>query len=93
MPENEDPRRHAAIERLTAKRDFKANLVSFVVINAFLIFIWAVTGAGFFWPIWVIGGWGIGLAFHAWTVFGQKPITEDDVEREMRRDPGPPPAV
>ena len=47
--------------------------------------IWAATGAGYFWPIWVILGWGIGIVFHAWTVFGQKPITEDDVQREMQR--------
>ena len=47
--------------------------------------IWAASGAGYFWPIWVILGWGIGIVFHAWTVFGQKPITEDDVQREMQR--------
>jgi uncharacterized membrane protein YecN with MAPEG domain len=83
---NDDPRRNAAIERLKAKRDFRANVFSFIVINALLILIWAVTGAGYFWPIWVIGGWGIGLIFHAWTVFGQKPITESDVQREMQRN-------
>jgi hypothetical protein len=90
---DEDPRRQAAIERLKAKRDFKTNVFSYIAINAMLIGIWAATGAGYFWPIWVIGGWGIGLIFHAWTVFGQKPITEEDVEREMQRDPGSEPPV
>jgi len=90
---NDDPRRSAAIERLKAKRDFRVNVFSYVVINAMLILIWAVTGAGYFWPIWVIGGWGIGLIFHAWTVFGQKPITESDVQREMDRDTNPDPPV
>ena len=26
-----------------------------------LIVIWATTGAGYFWPIWPILGWGVGL--------------------------------
>ena len=26
-----------------------------------LIVIWAATGAGYFWPIWPLLGWGIGL--------------------------------
>jgi hypothetical protein len=90
---DDDARRSAAIDRLKAKRDFKADLFSYIVINALLIVIWAATGAGYFWPIWVIIGWGIGLIFHAWTVFGQKPITEADVQREMQRDEGTDPPV
>ena len=43
------------------------------------------TGAGYFWPGWVLGGWGIGLLFHAWATFGQKPIHEDEIRREMDR--------
>jgi hypothetical protein len=89
---SDDPRRAAAIERLKAKRDFTMNVVSYVVVNLALIVIWALSDSDSFWPIWVIGGWGIGLLFHAWTVFGQKPITESDVEREMRRNGGDPPA-
>ena len=34
---------------------------AYVVINAFLIGVWAVTGAGYFWPGWVLAGWGVGL--------------------------------
>ena len=34
---------------------------SFVVVNLMLIVIWAVTGAGYFWPIWPLLGWGLGL--------------------------------
>jgi 2TM domain len=55
------------------------NVVSYVVVNLALIVIWALTDADSFSPIRVIGGWGIGLLFHAWTVFGQQPITEADV--------------
>ena len=83
--DNIDERRTAAIERLKNRRAFGQHLVSYVVVNAFLVLIWAVTGAGYFWPIWVLGGWGIGLVLHAWTAFVEKPITEQDVEREIER--------
>jgi hypothetical protein len=29
-----------------------------------LIAVWAITGMGYFWPIWVILGWGMGIASH-----------------------------
>ena len=39
----------------------------------------------YFWPIWVIGGWGVGLALHAWDTFLRKPVTEADVDAELTR--------
>ena len=80
--------RAAAILRLSARRDFAMHLVSYIVVNAALVMIWFVTGHGYFWPGWVIGGWGIGVALHAWEVYGRRPITEDDIAREMHRHPG-----
>jgi hypothetical protein len=77
--------RKAAIERRKVKRGFGQDVFSYIVVNAFLIGIWAMTGAGYFWPAWVLAGWGIGVVMHAWAAFGQKPITEDDIEREMKR--------
>jgi hypothetical protein len=85
---DEDTNRKAAIARLKKRREFGQNLVSYVIINAFLIGVWAITGAGYFWPAWVLAGWGIGLALHAWTIFFQKPITEADIDREMHRGGG-----
>src|SRR3954471_3730283 len=37
----------------------------FLVVNLMLIAIWAAAGGGYFWPIWPILGWGIGLGSHA----------------------------
>ena len=51
--------------------------------------VWAVTGAGYFRPIWVIGGWGVGLALHAWDTFLRKPVTEADVDAELTRQQRP----
>jgi 2TM domain-containing protein len=40
--------RDRAIARLKQRRDFGAHLFVYLVVNAFLIGIWAFTGTGFF---------------------------------------------
>jgi hypothetical protein len=47
----------------------------------------AVTGAGFFWPVFLILGWGIGLVFHVWDVYRGEP-SEDQIRREITRMQG-----
>ena len=53
-----------------ARQAFYRVLFAYVVINLFLIGIWAFSGRGAFWPIWVLLGWGLGMAFYAFWVFG-----------------------
>jgi hypothetical protein len=81
----DDPLREQAITRLKKKRDFATHVVVYVLVNAFLVAIWAFTGADFFWPIFPILGWGIGLGANAWDVYGRRPISEGDIEQEMSR--------
>jgi hypothetical protein len=81
----EAPERQQARERVQTRRDFGSHLMAYVVVNAFLVLVWAVTGAGYFWPIWVIGGWGVGLVLHAWDVFFRRPISDADIDAELRR--------
>ena len=85
---NGEDGRAAAMQRLKDKRDFRNHVAAYVLVNALLVVIWALSGAGYFWPIWSIAGWGIGLAFNAWAVYFERPITEDDIRREMQRDRG-----
>ena len=77
--------REAARRRLQARRDFGSHLVSYVVVNAFLIGVWAVTGAGYFWPVWIMACWGMGLVLHVWDVFWRRPLTEADIDAELER--------
>ena len=77
--------REDAVRRVKARRDFRTHVATYVVVNALLVVIWAVTGAGYFWPIWPIAGWGVGLALNAWVVYFERPITEDEIRREMER--------
>ena len=84
-PDSEQELRKLAVSRLKKKRDFSTHVVIYIIVNAMLVGIWAVTGAGFFWPIFPILGWGIGVGANAWDVYGRKPITEDEVARETER--------
>jgi hypothetical protein len=75
--------RDRAIARLKKKSDLRAHLFAYVLVNAMLVGIWAVTGAAFFWPIFPILGWGIGVAFNIWDVYRVEAPTEDDIRHEM----------
>jgi 2TM domain len=77
--------RERARKRLQDRRDFGSHVVAYFVINAFLIGVWAVTGAGYFWPAWVLAGWGVGLVLHGRETFVRRPITEEDIDSELRR--------
>jgi uncharacterized ion transporter superfamily protein YfcC len=83
--DDRDERRQAAVERITKRREFASHLVSYLVVNTMLVVIWAISGAGYFWPVWPILGWGAGLVIHAWITYGQRPITEEDIRNETDR--------
>jgi 2TM domain len=61
MTEQND-KRAAAIKRLRAKRGFKIHAAIYLVVNALIVVVWASSGAGYFWPIWAMLGWGIGFS-------------------------------
>ncbi len=84
MVQTDEELREQALKQLKKKREFLANVFAYVIVNAFLVGIWAVTGAGYFWPIFPILGWGLGLFFHARDVY-QRPPTEEQIRREMDR--------
>jgi hypothetical protein len=82
---DDSDRREAALARVKAKRDFRNHVAVYVVVNAMLVVIWALSGQGYFWPVWPILGWGVGLVLHGWTVFYEKPISEEEIRREMEK--------
>jgi hypothetical protein len=49
-------------------RRFYTDALIYAVVNIGLILIWVISGGGYFWPIWVIIGWGIGLGIHAFSL-------------------------
>ncbi len=67
-----EPERPAAPARSSGRgnRALREHVRTYLLVNALLIAIWALTGADYFWPIWPMLGWGFGLASHALAVRG-----------------------
>lgn len=83
--ETEQPQRALARKELEARRKFRADLFAYVVVNLFLVGAWAVTGAGYFWPGWVLAGWGVLLVLNGWDAFYRHDVTEEDIQRELHK--------
>ena len=81
--------RRVAVTRLRKKRDLQAHLLAYILVNLLINGIWMVTGAGFYWPMFPLLGWGIGIAFHVWDVYAPETPSEDRIRREMQRLTGP----
>jgi hypothetical protein len=90
--------REAAIVRLKRKRKFVEDAVAYVTVNGVLWLIWALTDrstdGSMPWPAWVSVIWGFLLAIDAWRAFGRwpaslhRPISEADIESEIRKSSG-----
>lgn len=91
LPQDENALRRIAVSRLKKRRDFKAHLLVYVLVNGVIWATWLVigltSGGGNWWPwpIFPTLGWGIGLALNAWDVYFRRPITGAEVDNEMRR--------
>jgi hypothetical protein len=66
------------------RRDLQAGCVAYVVVNAFLVGVWAMTGRGHFWPAWIMAAWGMGMLLRFWD-YKRGPVTEADIDNELRR--------
>ena len=87
---HEQAARDRAVTQLKKRRDFYGHLLVYVLVNTFLVVIWAVVDAhGFFWPVFPIVGWGIGVVMNAWDVYWRPRITEQDIQHEMEREDKP----
>jgi hypothetical protein len=77
-----------ARKRVEEKKGFYTHLASYIVVNAMLVIIWALTGHGYPWFIWPLAGWGIGLVFHFLGVFAFNKGTaweSKEIEKEVER--------
>ncbi len=82
----EEDLRKQAIASLKKKQNFRNSLIAYVLVNAPPDRIWALSDSDSFWPIWVIGGWGIGLAFQAYDAYGRRStVSESQISEEMNR--------
>jgi signal transduction histidine kinase len=57
--------RAAAIRKLVERRRFRHFAGAMVILNIFIVGIWAASGSTYFWPAWVILGTGLAVALKA----------------------------
>jgi len=55
-------------KRVHNLRKFYADLSAYGLIGGFSFFLWALLGGGYFWPIWIIIGWGMLLIVQAYSL-------------------------
>ena len=81
--------REYARKRIKNQQDFKGFIAVWVFVSALLIGIWFwASPETFFWPIFGIGGMGIGAYFQWMEAYGpglKKVITEADIDAELER--------
>jgi hypothetical protein len=68
---------------------FKWSLASYMFVNAFLVAIWYFSsedGDHYFWPIWPMLGWGLGIAFQYFSAYhGDKVFTTEEEYEKLKR--------
>lgn len=85
LPEGSSDLRQQAIKHLKKRRDFRGHLLVYALVNTFLVVIWAMTSPdSFFWPVFLIVGWGIGVVMNAWDVYSAEDFREDQIDREIQ---------
>jgi hypothetical protein len=78
--------RERAIKRLKKRRDFVGHLLVYVMVNGIVVTIWAMTNLhGFFWPIFPILIWGVGVVMNGWDVYRGDTFSEDQIQREIEQ--------
>ena len=87
--------RDQAVKSLKRKRRFVQSVIVYVTVNGVLWLIWLLTDRskdGYIpWPAWISAVWGFFLLLEGWKAYGpwprslRRPITESDIEREMKR--------
>lgn len=89
VPDTPDLLRAEALRRLKKRRDFKTHLLTYALVNAVVWVLWLVIAINSHswwpWPIFMTLFWGIGLALNAWDVYVRRPVSEDEVRREIER--------
>ena len=85
----EDELRKRARKKISARRELTQHLLTYGLVNLFLWMIYLSTSPGFPWPLFVTGGWGIGIVSHMADYYfkhGQgAERREADIEREVIR--------
>jgi hypothetical protein len=64
IPPQQPSLQEMAEKRVKSRIELLEHIGIYIVINGFLVVVWALSGAGYPWFLWVMAAWGLGLAFH-----------------------------
>ncbi len=67
----------------------RTTLATWAIFSVFFVILWVTTGARFFWPMWPILGWGLGVALSGVRAHTQ---VESSPPEQHQQLPGPPSA-
>ena len=60
----ETPVRESEKKRFFVGPGLRAHIGVFLIVNVFLVVVWVLSGVSYPWFLWVLAGWGVGLACH-----------------------------
>ena len=78
--------RRLAIRRADMKLAFRSHLFAYVLVNAGLVGINLITSPHYWWFVWPMMGWGLGLLAHGVTVYMDGESMRDRmIEQELEK--------
>jgi hypothetical protein len=84
---SDDTRRDDMLWQMAKKRvGFKWSIASYFFVNSFLVAVWFFSSRSYFWPIWPIMGWGLGLAFQYFDAYHGNRIFSAEQEYEKLKN-------
>lgn len=75
-----------AVQRVEEKMGLYIHLTAYVLVNVLLVTINIVRTPEAIWFYWPLGGWGLGIALHAWRVFSSPAVSrlkQRMIQREL----------
>ena len=86
---DEQARYEKAKQRVEEIKGFYIHLVTYILVNAFLVILNLLSSPEYLWFIWPLLGWGIGLVIHAFSTFNNlwgKSWEERKIKEIMEKD-------
>jgi hypothetical protein len=83
---NEEELVKKAEKRAKEKLGFMQHLFGYLFVNVFLFAVNMITDRNDLWFLWVVFGWGIGLFFHAVSVFAGYNFLSNYYETQKKKE-------
>jgi hypothetical protein len=88
---SDESRRNDLLWQMAKKRvGFKWGLMAYFFVNTFLVCVWYFSSRNhntYFWPIWPMLGWGLGLAFHYFDAYhGNKLFSTEQEYQKLKNE-------